>query len=77
MSTYTNNGITFDTVGKGSGLPSKYSYDYNDFSKSPISEVKPFINAVELDWNGTKIDDLTVNTTGELLEIKNRQSICK
>ena len=41
-----------------------YSYTQTNPSKF---EFKPCVNAVELDWNGAKIDELTVNTTGELL----------
>ena len=41
----------------------------NDYSKVNDKDftIKPCVNAVELDWNGAKIDELTVNTTGELL----------
>ena len=41
----------------------------NDYSKVNDDDftITPCVNAVELDWNGAKIDELTVNTTGELL----------
>lgn len=73
MSTYTNNGITFNDVTKGSGLPSKYGNSSNKFL-SPTANVQPFVNAVELDWNGAnlgnEITDSANLTTGEEIIIK-------
>ena len=68
---YTQNGITFDNITNGEGkLPSKYGNANNDdFSFVQYSGIYPFVNAVEIDWNGAKMADTTVNTTGELLKI--------
>ena len=38
-----------------------------DFSDAATDGVVPFVNAVEIDWNGASICNQTVNTTGQLL----------
>lgn len=58
--TYTYNGITFSNVSKGMGLPKKYGNANNgDFTRenSNVYEdgIQPFINTVELNWNGAQI----------------------
>ena len=65
---YTNNGITFSTITVGSQLEDKYSNGNNgDFSMASMLGVQPFVNAVEIDWNGAQLGDKEINTTGELL----------
>ena len=54
---YTNNNIQFqinDDAG-WTGLLSKYGHNGNNWSKINSGErntIKPFVNAVEIDWNG-------------------------
>ena len=70
MTSFEQDKILFSDVTTGISKPGKfYNEENGDFSKvvENGNSVKPFINAVELDWNGAKIDDLTVTTTGELL----------
>ena len=38
-----------------------------DFSEVNEYGVVPFVNAVEIDWNGAQLGDKEINTTGELL----------
>ena len=76
VTSYTFNEITFSNVSKGIGLPNKYGNRNNgDFTRenSNVYEdgIKPFVNAIEIDWNGAGIANTTVNTTGELLKIIN------
>ena len=56
---YTYNGITFSNVSKGVGMTNKYGHlDNGDFShNSDIYDdgIQPFVNAVEIDWNGAAI----------------------
>ena len=66
---YTQNGITFDNITNGEGkLPSKYGNANNDdFSLVQYSGIYPFVNAVEIDWNGANLGSYIINTTGQLL----------
>ena len=69
---YTYNGITFSNVSKGVGLSNKYGNSKNGdftFENSNVYEdgIQPFINVVEIDWNGAQLGDKEINTTGELL----------
>ena len=41
--------------------------DNGDFSDAATDGVVPFVNAVEIDWNGAQLGDKTLNTTGEVL----------
>lgn len=66
MATVNQNEILFGSVEKGTGLPSKYGHSGNKFLSS-TANVQPFINAVEIDWNGAQLGTTTINTTGELL----------
>ena len=73
---YTFNDITFSNVSKGVGLSNKYGNATNgDFTRenSNVYEdgIEPFVNAVEIDWNGAQLANKTVNTTSELLAIIN------
>jgi hypothetical protein len=34
-----------------------------------IAQTTPFINVIDVDWNGASICNQTVNTTGEMLSI--------
>lgn len=72
--TYTYNGITFSNITPGFGLPMKYGNDQNGdftFENSNVYEdgIQPFVNAVEIDWNGAQVAGATLNTTGEMLSI--------
>ncbi len=65
---YTTNGITFSTITVGSQLEDKYGNGNNgDFKFAAQKGVQPFVNAVEIDWNGAQLGDKEINTTGELL----------
>lgn len=66
---YTYNGITFSNITVGSSLEDKYGNGNNgDFSLASITCVQPFVNAVEIDWNGAVVgENKTLNTTGEVL----------
>lgn len=66
---YTQNGIIFDNINYGEGaLPSKYGNANNgDFSLAQYTGIQPFVNAVEIDWNGAQVAGKTLNTTGEVL----------
>ena len=74
MATFTLNGIQF-TATKGQSLPAKYGNGNNvDFAAAGTDGVKPFVNAVEIDWNGAVLPNsditnggqITINTTGEI-----------
>ena len=70
--TYTYNGITFSNVSKGVGLSNKYGNINNgDFTSenSSVYEdgIKPFVNAVEIDWNGANLGSYIINSTAQLL----------
>ena len=70
--TYTYNGITFSNVSKGVGLPNKYGNATNgDFTRenSNVYEdgIEPFVNAVEIDWNGANLGSYIINSTAQLL----------
>lgn len=73
---YTQNGITFDNIINGEGaLPSKYGNANNgDFSLVQYTGIQPFVNAVEIDWNGAQLKNgstvkATLNTTGEMFSM--------
>ena len=58
--TYTYNGITFSNVSNGVGLSNKYGNSQNgDFTSenSNVYEdgIQPFVNAVEIDWDGAQL----------------------
>lgn len=58
--TYTYNGITFSNVSQGVGLSNKYGHqDNGDFTLENSSVyddgIKPFVNAIEIDWNGAQL----------------------
>lgn len=64
--------VLFSNVSVGTALGGKYYNGNNgDFSYATTDGVEPFVNAVEIDWNGAQIAYTTVNTTGELLKIIN------
>ena len=69
---YTSNGINFSNITPGFGLPMKYGNDQNgDFTSenSNIDEygIEPFVNAVEIDWNGANLGSYIINSTAQLL----------
>lgn len=75
MATFTLNGIQF-TATQGQPLPDKYGNGDNvDFANAGTDGVEPFVNAVEIDWNGgvlpnsdiTAGGQITINNTGEIL----------
>lgn len=55
-------GIQFNNLPSSgfAGLKSKIKYDFNDFEYANEDGITPFINAVEIDWNGAKIAMLTL-----------------
>lgn len=69
---YTSSNIQFiinDDAGLAK-LPSKYgnSNAWDRIDSGKATSIKPFVNAVEIDWNGAQLGaDTTINTTGELL----------
>ena len=66
MATVKQNEITFSKHSFGINLPGKYgNTDPEDYELT--GEFEPFVNAVEIDWNGASICNQTVNTTGQLL----------
>ena len=73
MATFKQNGIQFNNVTQGQKLPGKYGNANNDsFEDAGTDGVKPFVNAVEIDWNGVSgifgfTTDNPLNTTGQLL----------
>ena len=70
---YTYNGITFSNITSGRPLGGKYGNANNDdftFENSNVYQaaIQPFVNAVEIDWNGAVVgENKTLNTTGEVL----------
>lgn len=48
------------------GLAAKLKYDGNDFEYANEDGITPFINAVEINWNGAQVAGKTLNTAGEL-----------
>ena len=60
------NEITFSNHSFGINLPGKYgNTDPDDFEIT--GEFEPFVNAVEIDWNGANLGSYIINTTGQLL----------
>ena len=84
MATFTLNGIQFTATEAPQQLPDKYGNgDNGDFADAGTDGVEPFINAVEIDWNGAVLPQsnisnggsLTINNTGDLLNLVN-EIIC-
>ena len=77
MASFKQDGIQFTSVLPGKRLPYKYGNDANGiFADAATDGVEPFINAVEIDWNGAQLSlppelklgtTITINTTGQLL----------
>ena len=77
MATFTQNGIQFNTTNSNSIGKTKKFYNGNngDFGDANTDGVEPFVNAVEIDWNGgvlpnsdiTAGGQITINNTGEIL----------
>ena len=66
---YTSNNITFNDVKQ---VPYQWNgmngrKENGDFEYAQADGVKYFVNAVEIDWNGARLGDNEINTTGELL----------
>ena len=66
---YTSNNITFNDVKQ---VPYQWNgmngrKENGDFEYAEEDGVQPFVNAVEIDWNGAQLGDKEINTTGELL----------
>ena len=75
-------GIKFNNIPESGtkGLNYKPQYGDNDFEYADEDGVTPFINAVEIDWNGASLgneitdsatlttgEQILINTTGQLL----------
>ncbi len=78
MASFTQDGIQFTSVLPGQTLPNKYGNgDNGEFADAATDGVSPFINAVEIDWNGAVLPNgnignatsVTINTTGDLLKL--------
>lgn len=79
MSNFKQNGIQFTvTNANSSARPFKFYNGTNgDFSDAQTDGLEPFINGVEIDWNGAVLPNsdlstgssVTINTTGELLSL--------
>lgn len=75
--TLTDNQIQFSNItvpGKNMGSvigKSNYKNDsgqsIDDEYKGAIQKPSSLINAIDIDWNGAKVNGDTINTTGELL----------
>ena len=60
--------ILFSDVTVGSASGGKYYNGNNgNFSDAAVDGVEPFVNAVEIDWNGAHLGTYIIKTTGELL----------
>ena len=56
MASFKQDGIQFTSVFPGQKLPNKYGNGNNvDFADAATDGVEPFINAVEIDWNGAQL----------------------
>ena len=66
MATVKQNEITFSNFTFGIDKPGKFG-NTNETDYEFTGEFEPFVNAVEIDWNGASICNQTVNTTGQLL----------
>ena len=62
-------GINFNNLPSSgfTGLAAKLKYDGNEFEYANEDGITPFINAVEINWNGAKLGEFIINTTGQLL----------
>lgn len=76
MAQLTYNSITFSNVDNTTplvGVVNKYTIAGNlsnnvpNIVKYEAEKNKPFINAIDIDWNGMVLGDKTINTIGELL----------
>jgi hypothetical protein len=76
MATFKQNGITFTALQGAIKPAGKISMAANGtFSDAGTDGVEPFVNAVEIDWNGgvlpnsdiTAGGQITINNTGEIL----------
>lgn len=60
------NEIIFSNFTFGIDKPGKFG-NTNETDYEFTGEFEPFVNAVEIDWNGAQLGATTINTTGELL----------
>ena len=72
MSQFLLNGIQFtadnSTLKTAGAKTVKFgNVENGDFADAATDGVVPFVNAVEIDWNGAQLGDKEINTTGELL----------
>ena len=67
MATIKQNEITFSNFTFGIDKPGKFG-NTNETDYEFTGEFEPFVNAVEIDWNGAVVgENKTLNTTGEVL----------
>lgn len=75
MATFKQNGITFTALQGAIKPAGKISMAANGtFSDAGTDGVEPFVNVVDIDWNGAVLPDgniqtagsVTINTTGEI-----------
>ena len=75
MGQFILNGIQFTADNTSLSTAGKKTSKFGNYSNAGFSQtiidkagVKPFINAVEIDWNGAVVgENKTLNTTGEVL----------
>ena len=72
----TLDGVQFNSikVGDGQGLETKWNRADGPWKTAGSTELNSFaVNAVDIDWNGAYIGDISINSTGQLLNyIKER-----
>ena len=66
MAEVSQNEITFSNFTFGIDKPGKFG-NTNETDYEFTGEFEPFVNAVEIDWNGANLGSYIINTTGQLL----------
>lgn len=68
---YTQNGILFNNLDNApkpvKKVNGKIFNTKNDYEYASEDGIQYTLDAITLDWNGTKLGASTINTTGELL----------
>ena len=66
MAEVKQNEITFSNFTFGIDKPGKFG-NTNETDYEFTGEFQPFVNAVEIDWNGAELGQYIINTTGQLM----------
>ena len=77
MATITQNNINFTNVQASNiyAAGGKFSLSANDDGTGKFDttltgdEISKSLNAVEIDWNGAQVNNITLNNTGQLISI--------